>query len=400
MISFEKALNLVLNHTPSLLPVEKSIYEINSDILAEDIKAKGDLPLFSNSAMDGFALRSEDTHSVPVALKIRGCIKAGDSPRIKVRKGEAVKIMTGAPLPESADAVVMKEDTEEKEKEVLVKKSIKEGENVRPQGEELKKGQLALRKEIRLNPSSLGFLAALGYEKANVYSKPKVSLLITGSELVKPGRELKPGEIWESNSTTLKAALGELNIKPIFLGIAKDNLEDLERRIQEGLRTSDILLISGGISVGDYDFVQEILLRLGVEKVFWRVAIKPGKPTFFGKKGDKLVFGLPGNPVSVLVIFLEFVRPAILKMMGQSDVLLQEREAILEEKLQKKADRAYFFKGMFQEKNGMAYVKSAGLQHSHILGSFAGANCLVFLEKEKKSFKPGEKVKIQILPWK
>jgi molybdopterin molybdotransferase len=395
MISFEKALNLVLDHTPSLLPVEKTIYEINSDILAEDIKAKGDLPLFSNSAMDGFALRSEDTHSVPVALKIKGCIKAGDSPGIKVNEGEAVKIMTGAPLPESADAVVMKEDTEEKEKEVLVKKSIREGENVRPQGEELKKGQLALKKAIRLNPSSLGFLAALGYEKAKVFSKPKVSLLITGSELVKPGRELKPGEIWESNSTTLKAALGELNIKPIFLGIAKDNFEDLERQIHEGLRTSDILLISGGISVGDYDFVQEILLRQGVDKVFWRVAIKPGKPTFFGKKGDKLVFGLPGNPISVLVIFLEFVRPAILKMMGQRDVLLQEREAILEEKLQKKPDRAYFFKGMFQEKNGLAYVKSAGLQHSHVLGSFAGANCLVFLEKEKKSFKPGEKV-----PWK
>ncbi len=400
MIHFEETLRLVLSNA-SILPIaEKNNYEINSDILAQDIRAKEDLPLFSNSAMDGFALRSDDAHSVPVDLKIKGCIKAGDSPGIKVGEGEAVKIMTGAPMPEGADAVIMVEDTEEKERNVQIKKSIKKGENVRIKGEEIKKGQIGLKKGTRLNPASLGFLASMGWEKVKVFGKPKVSVLITGSELVKPGLKLMPGKKWESNSVVLNSALAEVNIKPIFLGIAKDNLEDLERRIQEGLRTSDILLISGGISVGDYDFVQEILLMLGVDKIFWRVAIKPGKPTFFGRKGDKLVFGLPGNPVSVLVTFLEFVRPAILQIMGQRDVLLQEREAILEEKLQKKKDRAYFFKGMFQEKNGVAYVKSAGLQHSHILGSFAGANCLIFLEKEKNIYEKGERVKIQILPWK
>lgn len=152
--------------------------------------------------------------------------------------------------------------------------------------------------------------------------------------------------------------------------------------------------------MGDYDFVQEILLELKIKKIFWRVAVKPGKPAFFGKKGVKLIFGLPGNPVSVLVTFLEYVRPAILKMMGQRDVLLQEREAILEEKLQKETDRAHLLRGVFQEKNGMAYVKSAGLQDSHILESFTGANCLIFLEKEKNFYEKGERVKIQILPWK
>ncbi|HEB34482.1 MAG TPA: molybdopterin molybdenumtransferase MoeA [Candidatus Aminicenantes bacterium] len=400
MIHFEETLRLVLSNAPILPITEKNNYEINSDILAQDIRAREDLPLFSNSAMDGFALRSEDTHSVPVDLKIKGCIKAGDSPGIKVGEGEAVKIMTGAPMPAGADAVVMVEDTEEKERNVQIKKSIKKGENVRIKGEEIKKGQIGLKKGIRLNPASLGFLASMGYEKVKVFGKPKVSVLITGSELVKPGLKLMPGKKWESNSVVLSSVLAEVNIKPILLGITRDNLLDLERQIQEGLKNSDILLISGGISVGDYDFVQEILLRLGVDKVFWRVAIKPGKPTFFGKKGDKLVFGLPGNPVSVLVTFLEFVRPAILKMMGKRDVLLQEREAILEEKLQKKTDRAYFFKGMFQEKNGVAYVKSAGRQHSHILESFTGANCLIFLEKEKNIYEKGERIKIQILPWK
>jgi molybdopterin molybdotransferase len=400
MITFKNALDLVLVNTPILPAVLKNVHEIDSDVLAEDIEAKVDLPVFSNSAMDGYALRFEDTHSVPVVLKIKGCIKAGDFPRAIVGKGEAAKIMTGAPLPEGANAVVIVEDTEEKEKTIIVKESVKKGENVRLKGEEIKKGQIALKKGTKLNPASLGFLAAMGWEKVRVFSKPKVSLLITGNELVKPGRELKPGKIWGSNLTTLNAALDQINIKSAFSGTARDSLQDLEKKIQKGLETSDILLISGGISVGDYDFVQELLLKQKVKKIFWRVAIKPGKPTFFGIKGKKLIFGLPGNPASVLVTFLEFVRPAILKMMGQKDVLLHERKAILEGKLQKKVDRAYFLKGVLQERNGRAYVKSAGLQNSHILESFSKANCLVFLEKEKKFFKKGERIKIQILPWK
>lgn len=400
MIHFEEAVRLILSNTPIFPIIEKNNYEINYDVLAEDIRAKEDLPIFSNSAMDGFALRSENTHSVPVDLKIKGCIKAGDSPGIKVGEGEAVKIMTGTPMPEGADAVIMVEDTEEKERKVLIKKSIKKGENVRPKGEEIKKGQIGLKKGSRLNPASLGFLASMGWEKVKVFGKPRVSVLITGSELVKPGLKLMPGKKWESNSVLLNSALAEVNIKPIFLRIVRDKLLDLERQIREGLKNSDILLISGGISVGDYDFVQEILLEMKIKKIFWRVAVKPGKPTFFGKKGNKLVFGLPGNPVSVLVTFLEYVRPAILKMMGQRDVFLQEREAILEEKLQKETDRAYLLRGVFQEKNGMAYVKSAGLQCSHILESFTGANCLIFLEKKKNIYEKGERVKIQILPWK
>ena len=400
MITFKEALDLVLVNTPILPAVLKNVHEIDSDVLTEDIKAKVDLPVSSNSAMDGYALCFEDTHSVPVVLRTKGCIKAGDFPRAIVGKGEAAKIMTGAPLPEGANAVVIVEDTEEKEKTVIVKESVKKGENVRLKGEEIKKGQIALKKGTKLNPASLGFLAAMGWRKVRVFSKPKVSLLITGNELVKPGRELKPGKIWESNLTTLNAALDQINIKPVFSGTARDSLQDLEKKIQKGLETSDILLISGGISVGDDDFVQELLLKQKVKKIFWRVAIKPGKPTFFGIKGKKLIFGLPGNPASVLVTFLEFVRPAILKMTGQKDVLLHERKAILEEKLQKKVDRAYFLKGILQERNGRAYVKSAGLQDSHILESFGKANCLVFLEKEKNFFKKGERVKIQILPWK
>lgn len=399
MISFEEALELVLSHT-SILPVcEKDIYEIKGDVLAEEIRARADVPIFSNSAMDGFALRSEDIVSCPVSLKIKGCIKAGDFPSEKVDRGGAFKIMTGAPLPPGADAVVMLEETEEREGEVIIRKSAKKGENVRFKGEEIKKGQMALEKGTILDPASVGFLAALGWQDVKVYRRPLVSLLITGSELVKPGSELGPGQIWESNSALLRQALAEVNIRPIGLGLIPDQREKLGTSIQEGLNSSDILLISGGISVGDFDFVQDILLKCSIQKIFWRVAIKPGKPVFFGKKGRAMVFGLPGNPASVLVAYLQFVRPAILKMRGYREVLLKERVAVLMEDIKKKPGRAHFLRGIFHEKDGDIYVRSAGLQHSHVLRSFSRANCLIFLEQDKKFFKKGEAVKIQILPW-
>jgi molybdopterin molybdotransferase len=400
MIPFEKALNLVLDQVNTLRMNEKYIHEISSDVLAEDVIAQKDIPNFSNSAMDGFALRSQEAQHAPVALRITGCIKAGDSPETKLNEGEAAKIMTGAPLPNGADAVVMVEDTEEKGNEVLVKKTIKRGENVRLKGEEIKKGQVGLGKGTTLNPASVGFLASLGRQKVKVYDKPKVSILVTGNELVKPGRELRPGKIWESNSFALNAALAEMHIKAVSFGTVRDNLQDMERKIQAGLTASDILLICGGISVGEYDLVQEILLKLKVKKIFWRVAMKPGKPTFFGTKGKKLIFGLPGNPASVLVTFLEFVRPAILKMMGQSHIILKKEKAILEEEIRKKADRLNFVRGFFNVKNGSVYVRSTGLQNSHILESFSRANCLIVLEKSRKIFKPGERVNIQVLPWK
>ncbi|UCE42316.1 MAG: molybdopterin molybdotransferase MoeA, partial [Candidatus Aminicenantes bacterium] len=223
---------------------------------------------------------------------------------------------------------------------------------------------------------------------------------VTGNELMAPGSKLDPGQIWESNSALLRNSLYEAGFKPRFLGIAKDKTEDLESRMDKGLNSSDVLIVSGGISVGDYDLVQKVLEKLEVKKIFWRVAIKPGKPTYFGKKGEKLVFGLPGNPASVLVTFLEFVRPTLLKMMGYQDVFLEEKQAYLEHVVRKKPDRAHFLKGYFQEKNGVTTVRSAGKQNSHILESFSRANCLILLEKNRTVFEIGEKIKIQLLPWK
>lgn len=399
MIAFEKAMELVLKHTPVLSSTEKRITELRSEILAEDVIAPVSLPYFSNSAMDGFALKAEDTAAVPVELKIKGCVKAGDSPAIRVGRGEAVKIMTGASIPQGADSVVMKEVTEEKKDKVVVKEPVRKGENVRVKGEEIKKGQRALKKDTVLNPAAVGLLAALGREKARVIRKPKVSLLVTGDELVKPGEKLAPGKIWESNSSILRATLALMEIDVVNLGLVQDEQRALEKHIEKALKGSEVFLISGGISVGDYDLVQDALLKARVKRIFWRVAMKPGKPTFFGKKGKTLVFGLPGNPVSALVVLLELVRPALLKMAGHRHLLLPEREAFLEERLHKRPGRVHFMRGCYHQRDGSYYVRSTGLQGSHILASMAAANCLVILDRERDVFEPQEKVRIQILPW-
>lgn len=293
----------------------------------------------------------------------------------------------------------MVEDTEESVGKVMLKKAVSQGENVRLKGEEIKKGQLALGKGTKLNPASLGYLISLGVSKEKVIRKPKVSLLATGNELAEIGRKLKPGQIWESNLTILSAALSEMDIEMMSLGIARDDRQQLEKSIVKGLKNSDILLICGGISVGDSDYVQESLLNLNIKKIFWSVAIKPGKPTFFGILGQKLIFGLPGNPASVLVTFLQFVRPAIRKMMGYKDFFLPERLAILHENIQKKAGRVHFLRGRYYEQDGVSLVISSGFQSSHMMGSFSTANCLIYLENEKKSFPSGTPVRIQVLPW-
>lgn len=399
MISFQEALKLISKNTHVLAATERDISDLNFEVLAEDVQAQKDIPFFSNSAMDGYALRSEDTLMAPVVLKVKGFIRAGDSSNMEVGKGEAAKIMTGAPLVNGADAVVMVEETEEQGQKVLVKKVVKKGKHVRLQGEEIKKDQVGLKKGTPLNPASMGFLASMGRQKVQVYGKPRISILMTGNELISPGQELKNGQIWESNSFVLTAALREVGINPIVLENARDDLQDTKERIQAGLDTSDVLLITGGISMGDYDFVQEAVLGLHVKKIFWRVAVKPGKPTFFGSKGKKLIFGLPGNPASVLVTYLEYIRPAVLKMMGHRHVYLKEVEAILEEELKKKPGRANFLRGIYREHNGKIYVKTTGLQNSYMLESFAKANCLIILEKGRDVFCSGEKVQIQILPW-
>ncbi len=402
MVTVEEAQKLILENTKVLEPVEIPLTEAHRLILAEDITSPVNLPYFTNSAMDGYAVESKYTKDAnegdPVSLKVLGVIRAGDYPNFVLGDKEAAKIMTGAPLPKGADSVVMVEYTEEESGFVKVKKGVRPGENVRYEGEEIKKGEIALEKGTELNPASVGFIAGLGIKKVKVYRKPRVTFLVTGGEVVGLDEELKPGKIRDTNSITLSLVLSDGKVEPLSLGRAKDELPDLKEKMKRGLDWSDVLIVTGGVSVGDYDYVKDALENLGAEGIFWRVAQRPGGPMFFGKCGDTLIFGLPGNPASSLVCFYEYVRPSLHKMMGKKYVFLTEIEATLLEEVKKKPGKTHFLRGYLQKEGNSFYVKSSGTQGSHILKSFALSNCLIVAPRDTTHLEVGSKVKVHIIP--
>jgi molybdopterin molybdotransferase len=413
MIDVKDALKAVLEHTP-LLPSETILlHKALHSVLAETITARDDIPLFDSSAMDGYGVKVNDIESAsdkrPVALKIVGIVRAGQVYEKPMEHGTAVKIFTGAMVPEGVEAVLIKENASEIDGKVLAKSPVKTGENIRRRGEEFLRGDEALSPGVLITPPVIGLLAGLGYAKVRVHRKPKVAVVITGDELIDPEKPLKEGKIRDVNSFTLQAALEELGVEMASLKRTSDNPEKLLETVHQSLQSADVLIISGGVSVGDFDFVREVSERAGIEKVFWKVAVKPGKPIFFGTKGAKnngqlrltenLVFGLPGNPASVLVTFYLFVRPALLRMMGRKETQLTSLPALMESNVQKKNGRAEYLRGKLQSQNGSVCVGFHGEQHSHMLSSFANADCLAVFPKEQMCITKGEKVQIQLLPW-
>ena len=403
MLPVEEAQQSILGNTKVLDPVEIPLTEAGGLVLAEDIISPVNLPYFTNSAMGGYAVKSKDTmgakENSPVTLKVMGVIRAGDYPDFTIRDNVAAKIMTGAPLPNGADAVVMVEYTEEETGIVKVKRSVNQGENVRYEGEEIKKGEIALEKGTELNPASIGFIAGLGIRKIRVYRRPRVAFFVTGEEVVGIDEELRPGKIRDTNSITLSMALSQENVEFLFLGRARDELSDIEEKLKKGLKVCDLLIVTGGVSVGDYDYVKKALENIAVEAIIWRVAQRPGGPMFFGKKGEILIFGLPGNPTSSLVCFYEYVRPALLKMLAKEKVFLLEMEAALLEDITKKPDgKTHFLRGYLEKQGNAFYVKSTGSQGSHILKSFAISNCFIIVPSNITHLSSGSRVRVHLLP--
>jgi len=325
MLTPEEALNQIFLHTPVLPSETVDLEQAEGRVLTEELWAQCELPPFDNSAMDGFAVRSQDVGEAskdrPVKLKVKEVIRSGGTPRFQVESGQAVKIMTGAPLPLGADSVVMKEFTNSQEnQEVLILRAARKGENIRSKAEDIQMGRSLFRARRRIRPYDVALLAAQGFKTLSVVRKPKAAILATGDELVSLSEPLAPGKIRNSNGPALAAFLSRWNVPYLDLGIAKDDSLELEERLKDVFSLADVLIISGGVSVGDFDFTRTVLEKLGVQEIFWKVAIKPGKPIFYGiKKGtdsDKIVFGLPGNPVSALVCLEEFVRPALEKLQG------------------------------------------------------------------------------------
>lgn len=403
MISVEKARKLVLKNAVPFGKIKIPLEQASGLILAENLYALADYPSFTNSAMDGLALRSSDTRKAsprnPISLKLVGLIKAGRFSRKVLAKGEAIKIMTGAALPKGVNAVVAKEDIFEEKVNVLVKQKVRSKENVRFQGEEIKKGALALKKSVTLNPAAIGFLASLGIKKVRVFKPPQVSILITGDEILDSGKQLTAGKIYDSNSVALKTALKECGIQEIALVKGRDDFHSLKKEIKKALDRSDMVLISGGVSVGEFDLVKQVLNQLKVKQIFWKVAQRPGMPMYFGKKDKTLIFGLPGNPASSLVVFYEYIRPAILKACGRKDIYLPSQKALISNSMKKKKKMTYFWRGRLQANGDQLQAKIFPQQGSHMLKSFAVGNCLVIGEKSKRQIKKNSLTEIHLLPW-
>jgi molybdopterin molybdotransferase len=396
-----EAQKVVLEGTPVLGLEKIPILDALGRVLGEDIVAERDNPPWDNSAMDGFAVRWEDIkqdHAIqkPVTLSIIEDVPAGKMPSKTVGSGQAIRIMTGAPIPKGSDTVVKVEDTEHTPDSVRVFKPEPKGANIRPQGEDVRKGECIIAKGTRIRPGEAGMLAILAKSFVFVYQRPRVAILSTGDELADLDERFSEEKIINSNSYGIAAAVQDAGGIPFLLGIARDNPAALTEKISHGL-TADILVLSGGVSMGDYDFTKAVFRDLGAEMNFWKLAIRPGQPLAFGKIQGKLAFGLPGNPVSSMVTFEQLVRPSMLKMSGNRSYGRPLVQAVFQEKFSKRTDRRHFLRGVLTREEGVFKVRTTGDQGSGILTSMVKANCLIDVPVEVERLNPGDLVTVQLL---
>ncbi|HUJ10009.1 MAG TPA: gephyrin-like molybdotransferase Glp [Verrucomicrobiae bacterium] len=382
MVTVAEAGEIILSAVSAREPRILSLPESAECVLAADITSPMDLPLWDNSAVDGYALRCADvagaSENNPIHLRVIGEIPAGTAPGAEVLPQTCVRIFTGAPLPTGADAVVMQEDTKpHHEGYIAVLESADPGENVRRAGADVTKGEVVLRAGTLAGPAQLGLAAAIGLAKLAVRPRPRVGILVTGAEIVEPATQLRAGQIHDSNSYVLTALVRRAGCEAVDLGIADDTFEDLHEKIDYGLSECDAVITVGGVSVGEHDLVKQVLGELGCEQKFWKVAMRPGKPFVFGIRGDRFVFGLPGNPVSAAVTFLVLVRPALLKLRGLTKWNLPEFEAEAAEDFINHGDRLHFMRGRLSKTDGKWAVIPLPKQDSHVISSLADANCLI-----------------------
>jgi molybdopterin molybdotransferase len=396
-----EAQQIVVDAT-AVLGLEKiSLLDALGRTLGEDIVAERDNPPWDNSAMDGFAVRWEDIkqdHPIqkPVTLAVIEDVPAGKMPSKSVGAGQAIRIMTGAPIPQGADTVLKVEDTEQTPDTVRVFKPEPRGSNIRPRGEDVKTGECIIAKGTPIRPGEAGMLAVLAKSFLFAYQRPRVAILSTGDELADLDERFSDEKIINSNSYGIAAAVQEAGGIPLLLGIARDTQAALKEKISQGLN-ADILVLSGGVSMGDYDFTKAVFREIGAEMNFWKLAIRPGQPLAFGKIQGKLAFGLPGNPVSSMVTFEQLVRPALLKMGGRRSYGRPVVEAVFQETFSKRPDRRHFLRGILTREEGVFIVRTTGGQGSGILTSMVKANCLIDVPVEVERLTPGDLVTVQLL---
>jgi molybdopterin molybdotransferase len=405
MLSVEEARDRILVHIRPLPSEEVALPQALGRVLAEDAVARESLPAFANSAMDGYALRAADTagataeHSV--RLRLAGEVPAGQVYAGKVGAGEAVRILTGAPLPAGADAVIQQELAAVADGQVSLTAPVATGNNVRAAGEDVRPGALLVLGGTELGPPELALLAALGIHPVRVARRPRVAILGTGDELAPLGETPRPGQIRDSNTIYLAAAVARAGGEPLALGIARDRADELRARLGEAC-AADLVLTSGGVSVGDYDLVKQILAEQG-DIDFWRVRMRPGKPLAFGLLRGTPLLGLPGNPVSAAVTFELFGRPAIRRMLGATQIDRPQITVRLDGQEIARADRRQYVRARLSSKQGQLVARPTGEQGSHIISSLRGASCYLVVEIGAGVVRDGELVPAQLLndqlPW-
>ncbi|GLI37006.1 molybdopterin molybdotransferase MoeA [Geobacter hydrogenophilus] len=381
MPSFTEARNIILDRITPLGVERVGILEAAGRVLAEDVVAPWEMPLCDNSAMDGFAVRAADCAAIPAALKVTGYIPAGGEVTGAVEPGCAIRIMTGAPLPPGCDAVVPVEETEDDGAAIRVVAPVKERQHIRFKGEDVATGETVIPAGTLIQPPEVSMLASFGKALVPVFRRARVAILSTGDELIELGEPPVPGKIINSNTLSLAAAVRQCGAEPIVIGIARDNRESHREKLAEGLK-ADALITSAGVSAGDRDLVRDVLEEMGVEQIFWKVDMKPGGPTAFGMHGAKPVFSLPGNPVSTIVTFELFARPALLRMMGHRRVVRPFVKAILREDAKKKPGKVNFLRVQVTVQEGRFVASTAGDQHTGILRTMVRANGLALLPLE------------------
>lgn len=391
MISVEEAKNLIRENIKSLGSIKIKLDDAVGYVLTEDVYSPINYPSFVQSSMDGYAFAYEDNQD---GIEIVGIIQAGATNNMHIEKGQAIRIFTGAPLPKGADTVLIQEKAKlEGNKLVVLDDQLQKGANARPIGADIKEGALALEKGSQLSPGAIGFLASIGITEVSVFKKPSIHIILTGNELTPIGDVLSFGKIYESNSHTLNAALEIAGFKYIEVSIIGDSLEETTEALKYSLEKFDLTLFTGGISVGDYDFVLEACVTNKVEQIFHKIKQKPGKPLYIGKKGDRVVCGLPGNPSSVLSCYYNYIT-LVLDQLSNTRTAMQTVNATLLNPYKKPAGLTHFLKGLYNvSKNEVQILEG---QESFKMKSFAMANCFVELQESTTEVESGQLIKIHL----
>lgn len=395
MVSFEEARNIILSSVSTVGTEQIYLLDASGRVLAMDMTAPMNMPFWDNSAMDGYAVNSDDCSAMPCKLRVSTFLPAGaNADGVRVEQGCAIRIMTGAPIPQGCDAVVPIEETDNGNHEVtLLETVIRKGKHIRFRGEDVAKGETFALAGSIIRPSEVNMLASFSMAMVPVYRRPTVAILSTGDELIELGKTPGPSEIVNSNALSLAIAVQEAGAVPLIIGIARDTLESHREKIREGLK-ADALITSAGVSAGDLDLVREVLREMGTRQIFWKVSIKPGGPMAFALHGTIPVFSLPGNPVATMITFEEFVRPALLKMQGYRRVLRPLFKATLREDLCKKPGKVQILRIRLEREDGRWYASSSGNQQAAILKTMVDAEAFAVLPAENTYFAAGDEVDV------